>query len=156
MAGITSAGKSGSSEPPATPGMQPPEQRGPEWGRLPALGGCSWVGRVENFSKMVKRMLWPQVMTTQRKKGYTTSFVKKEVSTLCNHRVDFKSLISACACMLSHIWLFCDPMDCSLPGLSVHRISQARILERVAICSCRGYSQSRDWTCVSCIGRQIL
>ena len=27
----------------------------------------------------------------------------------------------------------CDPMDCSLPGSSVHRILQARILERVAI-----------------------
>ena len=27
----------------------------------------------------------------------------------------------------------CDPMDCSLPGSSVHRILQARILEWVAI-----------------------
>ena len=27
----------------------------------------------------------------------------------------------------------CDPMDCSLPGSSVHRISQAKILEWVAI-----------------------
>ena len=27
----------------------------------------------------------------------------------------------------------CDPMDCSLPGASVHGILQARILERVAI-----------------------
>ena len=27
----------------------------------------------------------------------------------------------------------CDPMDCSPPGSSVHRISQARILEQVAI-----------------------
>ena len=27
----------------------------------------------------------------------------------------------------------CDPMDCSLPGSSVHRIFQARILEWVAI-----------------------
>ena len=26
-----------------------------------------------------------------------------------------------------------DPMDCSLPGYSAHRISQARVLERVAI-----------------------
>ena len=28
---------------------------------------------------------------------------------------------------------FCDPMDCSPPGLSVHGIPQARILEWVAI-----------------------
>ena len=27
----------------------------------------------------------------------------------------------------------CDPMDCSLPGCSVHRIFQARVLEWVAI-----------------------
>ena len=27
----------------------------------------------------------------------------------------------------------CDPMDCSLPGVSVHGISQARILESVSI-----------------------
>ena len=28
---------------------------------------------------------------------------------------------------------FCDPMDCSLPGSSVHGIFQARILEWIAI-----------------------
>ena len=30
-----------------------------------------------------------------------------------------------------------DPMNCSPPGSSVHRISQARILEWVAVCFCR-------------------
>ena len=44
-------------------------------------------------------------------------------------------------------------MDCSLPSSSVHRISQARILEWVAISFSRGSSQPRDQTCVSCIGR---
>ena len=42
---------------------------------------------------------------------------------------------------------------------SAHGIFQARLLEWVAISYCRGYSQSRDQTgvsCVSCIGRQIL
>ena len=34
----------------------------------------------------------------------------------------------------------CDPMDCRPPGSSVHGISQARILEWVAISSSRGYS----------------
>ena len=32
---------------------------------------------------------------------------------------------------LSHLWLFCDSMDYSPPGSSVHGISQARTLERV-------------------------
>ena len=40
-------------------------------------------------------------------------------------------------------------MDCSLPGFSVHGISQARILERVAISYSRGSSWPRDQTCVS-------
>ena len=31
--------------------------------------------------------------------------------------------------LLSHVWLFCDPMDCSLLGSFVHGILQARILE---------------------------
>ena len=38
----------------------------------------------------------------------------------------------------------CIPMDCSPPGSSVHGISQARILEWVAISSSRGSSQPRD------------
>ena len=53
----------------------------------------------------------------------------------------------------------CDPMDCSLPGFSVHGIFQARILEWVAISFSRRSSWPRDWTSVSCvlyIGRWIL
>ena len=38
----------------------------------------------------------------------------------------------------------CNPMDCSLPGSSVHGIFQARILEWVAIFFSRGSSQLRD------------
>ena len=33
--------------------------------------------------------------------------------------------------LLSHVQLFCDPMDCGPSGSSVHEISQARILEWV-------------------------
>ena len=43
----------------------------------------------------------------------------------------------------------CDPVGWSPPGSSVHGISQARILEWVAISSSRGSFQSRDWTQVS-------
>ena len=46
----------------------------------------------------------------------------------------------------------CDPMDCSLPGFSVHGILQARILEWVTISFSRGSSRPRDRTWVSCIG----
>ena len=45
----------------------------------------------------------------------------------------------------------CDPMDCSLPGSSVHGIFQAIVLEWIAISFSRGSSQRRDRTRVSCI-----
>ena len=38
----------------------------------------------------------------------------------------------------------CNPMDCSLPGSSLHGILQARVLEWVAISFSRGSSQPRD------------
>ena len=62
-------------------------------------------------------------------------------------------------CCLSCVQLFCDPMDCSPPGSSVHGIIPARILEWVAISSSRRSSWPRDRTlnaCVSCIGRLVL
>ena len=43
----------------------------------------------------------------------------------------------------------CNPIDCSLPGSSVHRISQARTLEWVAISFSRRSSRPRNWTLVS-------
>ena len=53
---------------------------------------------------------------------------------------------------VSHPVVFdsCDPMDCSLPGSSVHGILWARILEWTAISFSRGSSQPRDQTPVSC------
>ena len=47
-------------------------------------------------------------------------------------------------------------MDCSPLGSSVHEISQARILEQVAISSFKVYSRPRDQTHVSYIVGQIL
>ena len=49
-----------------------------------------------------------------------------------------------------------EPMDCSLPGFSVHGVFQARILEWVAISFSRKFFQPRDWTRVSLIvGRHL-
>ena len=50
----------------------------------------------------------------------------------------------------------CDPMDCNVPGSSVHGIFQTRILEWVAIFFSRGSSWPRDWTQVSCIAGRLL
>ena len=43
----------------------------------------------------------------------------------------------------------CDPVNCSLPGSSVHGILQARMLEWVVISLSRGTSRSRNWAQVS-------
>ena len=50
----------------------------------------------------------------------------------------------------------CDPMDCNLPGSSVHGIFQERVLEWVAISFSGGSSQPRDQTQVShIVGRRF-
>ena len=50
----------------------------------------------------------------------------------------------------------CNPVDCSLPGSSIHGIFQARVLEWVAIPFSRGSSRSRDRTQVSrIVGRHF-
>ena len=56
-----------------------------------------------------------------------------------------------CCCLVTRLSLtLCDPTDCSPPGSSVHGILQARIVEWAAIPFCRGSSQPRDQTHVSC------
>ena len=50
----------------------------------------------------------------------------------------------------------CNPMDCSLPGSSVHEIFQAKVVEWVAISFSRRSSWPRDWPWVSrIVGRRF-
>ena len=74
---------------------------------------------------------------------------------------DLVAITSPCMCVLvaQSCPALCNPMNYRPPGSSVYGISQARILERVAISSSRGSSQHRDQTCVShipCTGKRIL
>ena len=55
-------------------------------------------------------------------------------------------------CALSHVRL-CDPMD--IPGSSVHWLSQARLLENVAIFFSRGSFWPGDWTHISCLAGEF-
>jgi len=50
----------------------------------------------------------------------------------------------------SHAQFFCDPMDCSSRGSSIH------VLKWVAVSFSRGSSWPRDQSRASCIGRQIV
>ena len=62
--------------------------------------------------------------------------------------------VSVCVLVTQLCPNLCNPMDCSLPGSTVHAILQARILEWVAIPFTRGFPQPRNWTRVSCtVGR---
>ena len=58
--------------------------------------------------------------------------------------------------LVAKLWSFYDPLDCSPPVSSVQRISQVRILEWVVIFLSRTSSWPRDWTHITCIGRQML
>ena len=80
-----------------------------------------------------------------------TIHVELQVMNSC--KCSFKLV---CALGFSVVSDLCDPMDCSLPGSSIHGIFQARVLKRVAISFSRASSPPRDRTCVSCIGRWIL
>ena len=65
-------------------------------------------------------------------------------------------IVVAAILSLSCVRLFSDSLNYSLP---IHRISQARVLEWVAIAFSRRSSQPRDRThvsCVSCFGKRIL
>ena len=62
----------------------------------------------------------------------------------------FSVCMCMCVCVFSHVWLFVAP-GLYLPGSCIHRISQAKILERVDISYSRGSSHPLDWTCIFCI-----
>ena len=81
--------------------------------------------------------------------------------TGCHHMLIWSHCPCVCVCAksLQLCPTLCNPMDCSPPGSSVHRILQTGILERVTMLSSRGSFQPRDRTCISyvpCIGRLAL
>ena len=62
-----------------------------------------------------------------------------------------------CDCLVAKLHTtVCNPMDCSLPGSSIHGISRVRILEWVAIPFSRRSSWPRDWTRVSCLAGRFF
>ena len=80
-------------------------------------------------------------------------------NTPSRKRTTVQNAVCMCVKSLQSCLTLCNPMDCSLPGPSVHESLQARILEWVAVPSSRESSHPRDLTCVSsicCIGRLVL
>ena len=71
------------------------------------------------------------------------SMLQAQTIYICMHTPSFQSCLT-----------FCNPMDCSPPGSSVHGILQARISEQVTEPSFRRSSTPRNQihvSCVSCI-----
>ena len=64
--------------------------------------------------------------------------------------------VCVCVCVSQSCSTLCNPTNYSLPASSVHGISQARILEWVAIPFSRGSSHLRDWILVSCTGGRFF
>ena len=84
---------------------------------------------------------------------------KQSLTSMVEMKILCRKSLRRKMCILSRWGWLCDPMGCSLPGSSVHGISQARILKWAAISSSRGSSWSENQSqvsCVSCIGRHIL
>ena len=89
---------------------------------------------------------------------YTSPWVspiKQTLDLLGSSYISLKSSVISHLCICDPCTVaqpcptLCDPMDRGPPGSSVHGISQARILEWVAISSSRGSSWPRDRTCIS-------
>ena len=70
------------------------------------------------------------------------------VLPLCQEGSAFSRHCAVCSATQSCLTP-CHPMDCSLPGSSVHDVSQARVVPWVTISYSRGSFHPRDWTHVS-------
>ena len=72
----------------------------------------------------------------------------------CGYHTGFflRLLLVAQSVMSNSPW----PLNCSLPGFSIHRFLQARILECVAIPFFTGSSWPRTWTQLSCIAGRFF
>ena len=91
------------------------------------------------LSNYLIRFLWSKTMLLK----FSTHTNYLEILLKCKFWFSWSGL---CAKSLQSYLTFYDPVDCSLPGSSVHRVFQARILDRVAISYSRGSSRPRNQT----------
>ena len=102
------------------------------------------------FFSILKLLFWSVFLTLLEIRQFF--FVPIAVGTCLQYsRYNGIAVALACAQSLQLCPALCNPMDCSPPGSSGHRIFLARIVEWVALPSSRGSSQLTDWTQVFCI-----
>ena len=81
---------------------------------------------------------------------------KTNGSSIGHSEIFGRSLFILCVLVTQSCQTLCDPMDCGLPGSSLHGILQGRILERVAFPFSRRSSRPRYRTQVSCIAGRFF
>ena len=135
-----------------------------DWVAFSFSGGSSWSKNQTQASCITCRFLtiWATKNTQSRNRRYihfvlllqqiSTTFWLNQCTLIVlvswSHKSDTCGMLTL---VLSRVWLFWNPEDCSPPGSSVHGILQARILGWVAISFSRGSSRPRDGTWVSCL-----
>ena len=109
-----------------------------------------------NFTQPQKRS--NSIFNTDRPRDYHTKWSKSErqilydITYMWNLKYETDKERKKESDVAQSCLTLCNPMDCSLPGLSIHGVLQARILEWVTISFSRGSSWSRDQNQVSRIG----
>ena len=112
------------------------------------LTQCSWLSWCQvNTDPEEKRTSYPHSLFMRERRSWAWT----NTVTTCLYLMITRACSDEKLCPI-----LCNTMVYSSPGSSVHGISQARILEWVAISFSRGSSWPRDWTHVSFIGKQIL
>ena len=79
------------------------------------------------------RKTWTKCASMTKSLQKTKFFLRKILKIKQKHSFGTKPGSSVCAQSLNCVQIFRQPMDCTLPGSSVHRILQAGTLEWVAI-----------------------
>ena len=123
-----------------------------EWVAYPFSSGSSWPRNQTRVSCIAGRFFtnW----------GKVRSRIMDPWRSLCpeiqNLSVcDLIAVLVSGGGLVTNSYFFVTPWTVALQA-PLSGISQARILEWVAISSSRISSQTRYWTCVSCVGRRIL
>ena len=121
---------------------------------------ASWIPRRAGGVGLV----WEEMPEIQDNQACKLQFKgrRKWMSQINSQVGQVPSCVCVCVCShtrsqaLSRVWLFVTPWTVACQAPLSMEILQARILECVAISYYRGSSWSRDWTCVSHIGRRVL
>ena len=131
---------------------------------LPAPGLSQWdssshqVTEVLEFQVQHQSFQWVFSVNSFRINWFDLLAVQGTLkSILQHHSLKVSILLYESESEVTQLCLtLCHPVDCSLPGSSVHGILQARILEWVVISFCTGSSRLRDRSWVSrIVGRRF-